>query len=102
MKQIAVCIPEEYLKGLDELVRKGLYPHRAEAIRLAIRDLILLHKEDCKLKKKKETVFIEIEDPIQLLGGEIINGDKVNIIVSKLKSKGVKFKVLRGTLKEEC
>lgn len=40
MKQISLEIPEGYLDALDDLVRKGLYPNRAEAIRMAIRDLV--------------------------------------------------------------
>ena len=40
MKLITLNLPEQYLEGLDELVRRGVYPHRAEAIRLAIRDLL--------------------------------------------------------------
>ena len=40
MKLITIYLPEPYLKALDELVAKRYYPHRAEAIRVAIRDLI--------------------------------------------------------------
>jgi len=41
MKQITLNIPEPYLDGLDDLVRQGMYPNRAEAIRVAIRDLLI-------------------------------------------------------------
>lgn len=40
MKLITIYLPEPYLEALDELVNKRYYPHRAEAIRAAIRDLI--------------------------------------------------------------
>jgi len=40
MKLITIYLPEPYLEALDELVDKRYYPHRAEAIRAAIRDLI--------------------------------------------------------------
>jgi Arc/MetJ-type ribon-helix-helix transcriptional regulator len=40
VKLITLYVPEPYLKALDELVSKRYYPHRAEAIRVAIRDLI--------------------------------------------------------------
>jgi len=40
MKAITQKIPEPYLEALDQLVDEGVYPNRAEAIRLAIRDLI--------------------------------------------------------------
>jgi len=42
MRLITLLVPEAYLKILDELVsQKKRYPSRSEAIRLAIRDLIL-------------------------------------------------------------
>ena len=42
MKLITLYLPEPYLEALDELVTKRYYPHRAEAIRVAIRDLVSL------------------------------------------------------------
>jgi Arc/MetJ-type ribon-helix-helix transcriptional regulator len=41
MKLVSIYLPEVYLKALDRLVELKLYPNRAEAIRFAIRDLIL-------------------------------------------------------------
>lgn len=40
MKVIRLYVPEPYLEALDRLVKAGLYPNRAEAIRLVILDLI--------------------------------------------------------------
>ena len=40
MKVVSVHLPEPYLDALDELVKKKLYPNRAEAIRMAVRDFI--------------------------------------------------------------
>lgn len=41
MKLITLYLPEPYLKALDRLVNeKRTYPNRAEAIRLAVRDLL--------------------------------------------------------------
>jgi len=40
MKLITLYLPEPYLKALDQLVNERFYPNRAEAIRVAIRDLI--------------------------------------------------------------
>jgi len=40
MKLITLYLPEPYLEALDRLVDERYYPHRAEAIRVAIRDLI--------------------------------------------------------------
>jgi len=41
MPIISVHVPEQYIKAIDELVRRKRYPSRAEAIRMAIRDFIL-------------------------------------------------------------
>ncbi len=40
MKLITLYLPETYIKLLDRLVNERFYPNRAEAIRVAIRDLI--------------------------------------------------------------
>jgi Arc/MetJ-type ribon-helix-helix transcriptional regulator len=40
IKIITLHLPEPYLKALDTLVDQKYYPHRAEAIRIAIRDLL--------------------------------------------------------------
>lgn len=40
MKLITLYIPEPYIKALDQLVNERFYPNRAEAIRVAIRDLL--------------------------------------------------------------
>ena len=40
MKLITLYIPEPYIKALDQLVDERYYPNRAEAIRVAIRDLL--------------------------------------------------------------
>jgi Arc/MetJ-type ribon-helix-helix transcriptional regulator len=40
MKLITLYLPEPYLKMLDQLVIEQFYPNRAEAIRVAIRDLL--------------------------------------------------------------
>ncbi|MFQ6123002.1 MAG: ribbon-helix-helix domain-containing protein [Candidatus Heimdallarchaeota archaeon] len=40
MKLVTVHLPQEFIIGLDELVRQRRYPNRSEAIRIAIRDLL--------------------------------------------------------------
>ncbi len=40
MKLITLYLPETYIKALDTLVTEKFYPNRAEAIRVAIRDMI--------------------------------------------------------------
>jgi len=40
VKLITLYLPEPYLKALQSLVDERYYPNRAEAIRVAIRDLL--------------------------------------------------------------
>ena len=41
MKLITIHLPEVYIKDLDELVEDNFYPNRAEAIRVAVRDMLV-------------------------------------------------------------
>ncbi len=41
MKIVTVKMPEDYINALDELVRRGLFTSRSEAIRIAVRDLLM-------------------------------------------------------------
>ena len=43
-KLISVKLDEKQLAGLEELLKKGMYPSKSEAIRLALRDLIIREK----------------------------------------------------------
>jgi Arc/MetJ-type ribon-helix-helix transcriptional regulator len=59
MRVITVGLPETYIKALDELIEVKLYPNRAEAIRLAIKDLLKMHRKfefasDMVFEGKKE------------------------------------------------
>lgn len=40
MKLITLYLPEPYIRALDRLVNDKYYPNRAEAIRVAVRDLL--------------------------------------------------------------
>ena len=40
MRIITVHLPDNFITGLDELVRLSRYPNRSEAIRYACRDLL--------------------------------------------------------------
>lgn len=40
MKLITLYLPEPYIKALDRLVNEQFYPNRAEAIRVAIKDML--------------------------------------------------------------
>jgi antitoxin ParD1/3/4 len=40
-KLITINLPETYLRDLDSLVKVDMYPNRAEAIRIAVRDMLV-------------------------------------------------------------
>lgn len=40
MKLITLHVPQKFIEALDELVARGWYPNRSEAIRVAIRDFL--------------------------------------------------------------
>jgi len=46
MVVVTTHLPREYVEGIDELVRQGMFPTRAEAIRWAVRNML---KEEYKL-----------------------------------------------------
>jgi len=53
MKLISLHLPGRYIRDLDRLVERKFYPNRAEAIRIAIRDLLLLHSHMIATGKKR-------------------------------------------------
>jgi antitoxin ParD1/3/4 len=40
LKLVTVKLPEALIDGLDELVKKGMYPSRSSAVRTAVRDML--------------------------------------------------------------
>ncbi|MDT7860047.1 MAG: ribbon-helix-helix domain-containing protein [Candidatus Calditenuis sp.] len=54
MKLISVKLPEALIEGMDELVRRGLYPSRSAILRAAVRDLLKreLWGEESKLEEE--------------------------------------------------
>jgi len=56
MVLISVHIPKQMLEELDELVRRGIFPSRSEAIRIAVRDL--LYRESSRGKQNIEDVVL--------------------------------------------
>ncbi|ABL88717.1 transcriptional regulator, CopG family [Pyrobaculum islandicum DSM 4184] len=61
MSLISVHVPKKMLEELDELVRRGIFPNRSEAIRAALRDL--LYKEVFKARAPREE---EKEEELQI------------------------------------
>ena len=57
MVLISVHIPKQMLEELDELIAKGVYPSRSEAIRIAIRDLLLRHYEIIRKRQEYEDLL---------------------------------------------
>jgi len=45
LKLISVHLPESFINGLDQLVKKKQFPSRSEAIRVAIRELIRKYRK---------------------------------------------------------
>ena len=41
MKVVTICLPESYVQGMDQLIKRAMYPNRSEVIRIAIRDLLV-------------------------------------------------------------
>ena len=58
MVLISVHIPKQMLEELDELVKKGAFPSRSEAIRIAIRDLLLRENERNRQTSVEELVLM--------------------------------------------
>ena len=60
MVLISVHLPKQMLEELDELVKRGVFPSRSEAIRIAIRDLLLRESE----RLSKKSVVKEEEEEV--------------------------------------
>jgi Arc/MetJ-type ribon-helix-helix transcriptional regulator len=41
MTNISLYLPKRWIEALDNLVKEGYYSNRSEAIRMAIRDLLI-------------------------------------------------------------
>lgn len=64
MSLISVHVPKRMLEELDELVRRGIYPNRSEAIRAAIREL--LYKESLKAAVRPQKAEDEEEAAVEI------------------------------------
>lgn len=56
MKLITLHIPQRFIEALDELVAKGWFPNRSEAIRVAIRDFLKDMKKFAEIKNDRKTM----------------------------------------------
>ena len=55
---ISVHVPKQILEELDELVKKGVFPSRSEAIRIAIRDLLLREQTRTRQQQTNESIIM--------------------------------------------
>jgi Arc/MetJ-type ribon-helix-helix transcriptional regulator len=80
MRLLTVYLPEFAIEKLDALVKRGLYPNRAEAIRCAVHDLIQqeLTKElaDSKVSVDVKEKVVEIRENGQTFTVEIERNSK--------------------------
>lgn len=63
MKTISVNVPIVFVDGLEELVTKGVYANRSEAIRVSIRDL--LKRELYDILPLPESEKESTEEPVE-------------------------------------
>ena len=61
MRLVTVKMPEAYVEAIDELVRKGRFTSRSEAIRVAIRELLRkeLWVREIPTQEDEEEEFID-------------------------------------------
>ncbi|MFB6490632.1 MAG: ribbon-helix-helix domain-containing protein [Thermoproteus sp. AZ2] len=71
MALISVHVPKRMLEELDDLVRRGIYPNRSEAIRAAIREL--LYKESLKAAVKPQAAS-EAEEEEEAVEVPVLRG----------------------------
>lgn len=63
MRPVVVNLPELYIRVIDSLVQKKLYPCRSEAIRMAVRDFIVSESKNPCWQEETPDDYNEREDP---------------------------------------
>jgi len=97
---IKVSIPQNYLVKIDELVETGIYPSRSEAIRMAIRDLLM--KASKELKPAAIAIINERLQSIDKTEKIIVNiGEAFNKEVIEAIDKGKKAEELFPKIKDD-
>jgi Arc/MetJ-type ribon-helix-helix transcriptional regulator len=81
MKLITVYLPETYIKDLDELISEQFYPNRAEAIRVAIKQLLTEHSRF----KPSVRCKIPSDERIDAANREILSCTRRSSIQIKIK-----------------
>ena len=56
MKLITLHVPQKFIEALDELVARGWYPNRSEAIRVAIRDFLREMKKFMSTSERQTSI----------------------------------------------
>ena len=63
VRLITVKMPELYLDGIDELVKRGRYASRSEAIRIAVRELLRRELWGSEENPSRNVIVLEREEP---------------------------------------
>ena len=63
MKVVTICLPESYVEGLDKLIGQSKYPNRSEAIRIAIRDLLVDELWGNRTQSKSIPLIAQLQEP---------------------------------------
>ncbi|WP_394297002.1 ribbon-helix-helix domain-containing protein [Palaeococcus ferrophilus] len=59
MRIISVQLPQNLINALDILVKRGVYPNRSEAIRVAIRDLVRRELYQTEIGEEKPDYIVD-------------------------------------------
>lgn len=61
MRLLTVKVPEHYLEAIDELVKQGIYYNRSDAVRDAIRRLLIMYRRNnVATQREKSNVDVKV------------------------------------------
>ena len=68
MKLVTLYLPESYIRLLDELVDERFFPNRAEALRMATRDLLVsfdkFNVKTYRQSKERRGGFLDVKKQV--------------------------------------
>lgn len=81
VREIQAILPDEYLKEIDELIRKRIFKSREQVLRISLESLLELSEEE--IKKMKEA-RAEVNSYLTGKVGDILSaGQAIKVIVNK-------------------
>ena len=101
MKLITVHLPKPYIQALDKLVHDKYYPNRAEAIRIAVRDLLNSEqwKNTCELRIDVDAGKIyEFTDVFHRWNRRELDPDKAMFRISNIFENEIRAQDMRNRL----